>query len=170
MRVNRGIECSENEVGRLPRQERRGPDFFCLMRPTLRRTTLKLARAELLALIEQKGVSNAALAEQIGYDPISLAAHISAGVPNWRLRWRLERVLSYPPLWSPDSELQGRRQCERAYGCDPRLLTLGELKSLCRRVGAQSPGVRQRELWFQSLMCWFAAHPQAGSQIEENHH
>jgi hypothetical protein len=137
------------------------------MKPQLRPTALKLAAAELLQEMARRGMTTAQLAGLIGYDSRSLGRHIGAGVPNWALRWRLEKALDWAPLWSPDNELQGRRQCLQAFGSDPRLLRLEGLKSLCRKLGVSSPDLRQREAWFQALMGWLAAHPQIGKHTEQ---
>ena len=134
------------------------------MRPQLRHTDLKLAVAELLVEMQRQGITKVRLAEQIGYDSHSLGRHIGAGVPNWALRWKLEGSLNFAALWSPDNELQGRRQCLCAFGGDPRLMTFDDLKSLCRRLGVESPSVRQREAWFQALMGWLASHPATNKQ------
>lgn len=135
------------------------------MKPQLRPTVLKLAAAELLREMDRHGMTTARLAEMIGYNARSLGRHIGQGVPNWRTRWAIEKALDFAPLWSPDNELQGRRQCFKRFGKDPRLLTLEELKSLCRGLGVH-PSIRQRESWFQSLMGWLAAHPQIGKQTD----
>jgi hypothetical protein len=109
-------------------------------------------------------MSIARLAEMIGQDARSLGRHIGAGVPNWAMRFKIEKALDFQSLWSPDRELWGRRQCLQAFGCDPRLITLDELKTLCRKLGIQNPGLRQREGWFQALMAWLAAHPKIVKQ------
>jgi lambda repressor-like predicted transcriptional regulator len=160
------IKCTENQGGQFLRKKRRTPFSICIMRPSLRPTALNLAVPELQAEIQRRGILMPSLAKSVGYSSRSLGRHIGAGVPNWRLRWAIERALDFHPLWSQDCELWARRQCVGRFGSDPRLLTLGELKALCQKIGCASPGIRQREAWFQALAAWLAAHPQVEKTIE----
>lgn len=136
------------------------------MMPILRPTSLQIAVAELRVELARRGMGLARLAELTGYDQRSLGQHIAGGVPTWSLRFKIERALDFHPLWSSDPELWGRRLCLERFGCDPRLLTFEKLRTLCRKVGMENPGCRQREAWFQTLMGWLAAHPQTNKKTE----
>jgi len=134
--------------------------------PILRPTNLQIAVAELRVELARRGMGLARLAELTGYDQASLGRHIGGGVPTWSLRFKIERALDFHPLWSPDAELWARRLCLERFGCDPRLLTSEKLRTLCRKVGVENPGLRQREAWFQALIGWLAAHSKTNTKTE----
>lgn len=117
-----------------------------------------VAGSFLAVVMRSEGLSVESLAQRCSVTPKSFVNQQHRGFPFARLRWKIEAALGMRAVWSSGAEIEMRRRCREIFGMDPRLISLKELQALCRRVGLQPPGIRQREHWYQGLEAWLAVH------------
>ena len=128
----------------------------------------ELAAAGLKAVMLKRGISHWLLAELCGVDCGSVWNEFNRGFAGEVLKYRIERVLDFPPgLWSGAADVDFRKRCIREFGGDPRDMDLVELKALCRRVGTGSPALRRHDAWYALLMKFSKANPEHNKQTSK---
>jgi hypothetical protein len=118
-----------------------------------------VAAAFLEITLRRRNLTLGELALLCGWTRHALVSQSAAGFTCLPLRWRIEQVLDFVPIWSTGSEANMRQRCFATYGLDPRTAPLPALIDLCRKLRVESPSVRRQEEWQANLLAWFAAHP-----------